>query len=131
MVAAKEAIQLSRSGCKSGIIQLKGVHFATDSAKLTPASDTILHRAISTLRQRVNIHVEIAAHTDDRASDNYNMALSERRARSVMQYLIGHGIAASRLTAHGYGEAKPVADNTTAAGRAKNRRVELRILNHH
>ena len=110
------------------IISLDGVHFEHDSAKLTANSKTILDEAIATLQRRADIHVEVAAHTDSQGSDEYNQALSERRATSVMEYLTSHGIDAGRLTAKGYGETQPVATNTFAGGRAQNRRVELRVM---
>lgn len=125
--AAKQAFGKTMRGCKPEIIALKGVYFATDSAKLTSASTATLKHAVAVLNKRSGIHVEVAAHTDSRAQDAYNLSLSNRRAKRVMDYLVSHGIAASRLNSHGYGETQPVADNKTAAGRAKNRRVELRI----
>jgi len=125
--AAKQAFGKTMRGCKPEIITLKGVYFATNSADLTAASTATLNHAVAALNKRSGISVEVAAHTDSRGKDTYNMALSSRRAKSVLNYLVSHGIAASRLSSHGYGETQPVADNGTAAGRAKNRRVELRI----
>lgn len=125
--AAKEAYAKAKKGCKPEIIRLEGVYFKTDSAELTPDSVTTLDKAVATLKKRADIRVEVAAHTDSRGSAAYNKSLSERRAKSVMGYLIAHGIAADRLSSHGYGESQPIADNGTAAGRAKNRRVELRV----
>jgi len=110
------------------IISLKGVNFEHDSAKLTANSTATLDEAIATLQRRADIHVEVAAHTDSQGSDDYNMGLSERRAAGVMEYLTSHGVDAGRLTAKGYGESQPIADNKTKEGRAENRRVELRVL---
>ncbi|MDX8405648.1 MAG: OmpA family protein [Mariprofundus sp.] len=111
------------------IIKLEGVYFAHDSAKLRAASVATLDKAVATLNSRANIHVEVAAHTDSSGSAAYNQKLSDRRAASVMNYLVAHGIDASRLTARGYGETQPVASNDSTASRAKNRRVELRVAN--
>jgi outer membrane protein OmpA-like peptidoglycan-associated protein len=111
------------------IITLKGVNFDFDSAELTPASVSILDKAVATLKRRGDINVEIAAHTDSRGSNAYNFTLSKKRAASVMDYLVGRGIRSLRLVPRGYGETQPVASNDTDEGRAKNRRVELRILN--
>jgi len=80
------------------------------------------------LKKRPDIRVEIAAYSDSRGKASYNQALSNKRANSVMNYLVGHGISASNLTANGYGEANPIADNETREGRAQNRRVEMHVL---
>ncbi len=129
MKAAREAYLVARKGCskKAEIITLEGVYFETNSDKLTAASVAILNGAVSTLQRRSSVHVEVAAHTDSRGSAAYNLDLSNRRAASVMAYLTEHGVDAGRLTSKGYGESSPITDNESAAGRAKNRRVELRI----
>ena len=77
---------------------------------------------------RGNEMLEIIGHTDSTGPEAYNQGLSERRAKSVQDYLVSKGIRASRLTAKGYGESMPVASNDTEAGRAENRRVELIVL---
>jgi len=87
----------------------------------------VLNNAVSVLQQHANIRVEVAAHTDDRGAATYNMTLSNQRAQSVYDYLVRNGISASRLSSKGYGETSPIADNATSAGRAQNRRVELRV----
>ncbi|MFH1818781.1 MAG: OmpA family protein [Pseudomonadota bacterium] len=106
-------------------LMLDGVNFDNDSARLRPESITILDNAAATLKEWGEVKVEVGGYTDAASSIAYNLTLSQRRAEAVSAYLIKHGIAAERLTARGYGEAQPVADNKTAAGRAKNRRVEL------
>lgn len=107
--------------------ELKGlfdqIFFKTDSSDLTPASLGVLQKVAVALKPFPNIALEISAHTDAQGSDAYNQALSERRANSVVNYLSSQGIG--KLSAKGFGESKPVADNKTAEGRAKNRRVEL------
>jgi OOP family OmpA-OmpF porin len=110
------------------VVVLKGVNFANNSAQLTPASTTVLDEVAATLVKRRDIRAEVAGHTDDRGEANYNRSLSQRRAESVRSYLVSKGVDASRLTARGYGEDSPIADNKTSAGRADNRRVELRAL---
>lgn len=109
------------------VISLVGVFFETNSAALMPSSRSVLNEAVLTLKNNPAIHVEVAAHTDSRGRDAYNMVLSDKRANSVMAYLTEHGIDAKRMHAKGYGETQPVADNNTEEGRAKNRRVELRV----
>jgi OOP family OmpA-OmpF porin len=106
-------------------LTLEGVNFANDSAKLLPESMVILDAAADTLKQWGEVKVEVSGYTDSVSSEEYNLGLSQRRAETVRAYLIDKGVAADRLTAKGYGEVSPVADNDTAEGRAKNRRVEL------
>ena len=109
------------------VISLKGVNFKYNSADLTTASMAILDNVTATLTRRSDINVEIAAHTDSDGAEAYNLELSDRRAASVMAYLISHGIDGNRMTSRGYGETQPVASNTTDEGKAQNRRVELRV----
>jgi len=84
---------------------------------------------VSTLKDNTTVSVAVEGHTDSVGTDAYNQRLSQRRAASVREYLVAHGVSASRLSVAGFGEAKPVASNTTADGRAQNRRVELRVTN--
>ena len=104
---------------------LEGVNFDNDKSTLRPEATATLDQAAASLKEWGDVKVEVAGHTDWNASDKYNMALSERRANAVRDYLISKGIAADRLTAKGYGESTPVADNGTEEGRFQNRRVEL------
>jgi outer membrane protein OmpA-like peptidoglycan-associated protein len=104
---------------------LEGVNFDFDKSTLRQEDIAIIDRDVTTLDTWGNVNIEVAGHTDSRGSDAYNMNLSQQRAEAVRNYLISKGIAADRLTAKGYGESQPVADNATDEGRAKNRRVEL------
>ena len=79
------------------------------------------------MKQEGNISIIAEGHTDSRGTEEYNQALSLRRANAVRDYLVAGGVAANRITVEGYGESKPVASNNTDDGRAQNRRVELRI----
>ncbi len=116
-------------GCEvEAVIELKGVHFDFDRATLKPEAAAILDQAAALLADHERVMVEVAGHTDSVGSDSYNQGLSERRANTVRDYLMGKGISASRLTAAGYGEARPVATNDTKDGRHENRRVELVVL---
>jgi len=113
-------------GCEvKVVIELQGVHFDTDKSTLKPESIAILNAAVKTMGEHGTILVEVAGHTDSRASDAYNQALSERRARVVYDYLVNHGISADRMTWKGYGESSPIATNDTEEGMARNRRTEL------
>jgi OOP family OmpA-OmpF porin len=101
------------------------VNFDNDSAKLTAKSYAILDSAAATLKEWGDVKVEVAGYTDSVSSEAYNQELSARRAKAVLDYLVSKGVDAARLSAKGYGESSPIADNGTAEGRAKNRRVEL------
>ena len=111
------------------VITLDGVYFDFDQATIGPESRPTLKGAAKILKENPAISVEIQGHTDSKGSDEYNLRLSERRAQSVVNYLVRKlGIDLSRLTAKGYGESRPVADNATDDGRAINRRVDFVIL---
>ena len=101
------------------------VFFDNDSATIKPESYPDLDRAVSLMKRDDQVRGTIEGHTDSNGSDAYNLRLSQRRADAVRQYLIEHGIAASRIDAVGRGESQPIADNKTAEGRAQNRRVVL------
>lgn len=121
--------KISLAGCGTGDnIVLRGVNFETNKATLTVNAKTLLDDVAAELSEYPTIAVEVGGHTDARGSDAANQRLSERRAASVAQYLGGKGIAASRLTSVGYGEAQPIADNNGEAGWELNRRVALKIL---
>jgi OOP family OmpA-OmpF porin len=115
-------------GCPPPLV-LEGVHFDNNKATLRPEAAAILDKVAVSLKDWGDVNIEVAGHTDSRADDAYNLDLSQRRAETVREYLIGKGISADRLSAKGYGETKPVADNETEEGRFKNRRVELQRLN--
>jgi len=104
---------------------LEGVNFHSDSAELTDSSMDILDDAANRLGTCQNTQVEISAHTDSVGAESYNQALSERRARSVVEYLNASGLSRGRFTATAFGESSPIDTNETAQGRARNRRVEL------
>lgn len=106
---------------------LRGVNFATNSAAIDPVSEVVLDVAADQLRERPGVDVVVEGHTDSVGSDAYNEGLSQRRADSVLKYLVRKGVPAGRLTARGFGKSNPVASNDTADGRAMNRRVELEI----
>ena len=103
--------------------KLEDIHFATDSARLTSESIIIVESFYEFLSENPNIQIEIQGHTDNVGSAEYNRELSDRRAKTVYDFLNSKGISADRMTYKGYGESKPVADNNTEAGRQKNRRT--------
>jgi outer membrane protein OmpA-like peptidoglycan-associated protein len=108
-------------------IVLRGVNFDFDKASIRADAKPILDEAIATLKETVEVNVEVEGHTDSVGSEAYNQKLSERRARAVADYLSAGGINRSRINTVGFGESRPVTSNDTAAGRAENRRVELRV----
>jgi OOP family OmpA-OmpF porin len=115
-------------GCTIVSILLEDVQFESNSSELTPGSSESLDKVVDGMNKYSDLRIEIQAHTDSMGEADYNQYLSEQRATSVRDYLAGKGIAANRMETKGYGESKPVADNSTREGRAKNRRVELKIL---
>lgn len=122
-------IKVNEFGCKpQEAITLRGVVFGSNSVTLIGESKQVLDAVVETLLRYPKLKVEVAGYTDNRGSSAYNEKLSQRRADAVRAYLVEHGVAADHLTARGYGQEGPVADNATAEGRAKNRRVELHLL---
>jgi outer membrane protein OmpA-like peptidoglycan-associated protein len=108
---------------------LNPVFFATNRDRILPRSFPVLDAVADALRVTPDIHrIAIEGHTDSVGNDARNLNLSERRAASVMAYLTQHGIEASRMEAHGYGETRPIQTNATPAGRAANRRVQFQIV---
>lgn len=105
-----------------------GLLFDTDKAEIRPASRTSLVELAQILNKYADTRVLIEGHTDDTGSDDYNLNLSRERANAVSLVLAGQGVDATRFTVMGYGEAQPVFDNTTDAGRQGNRRVDLAIM---
>jgi SH3 domain-containing YSC84-like protein 1 len=110
---------------KAGRVTLRNVHFATGKAGLTPDSDATLSAVAQTLKDNPDWKVRVEGFTDRVGNADANLKLSQERADAVMNWLVDHGIDAGRLTAKGYGADRPVANNSTASGRLKNRRVEL------
>ena len=118
------------NGCEfTDVIELRGVNFGAASDKLWPGTEQLLEIAAATLNKYPELQVEVAGHTDSDGPGDANFGLSERRAKTVLDHLIMYGVAEDRLTSTGYGESQPIADNATVDGRARNRRVELRIVN--
>jgi len=107
----------------------KNVFFSTGSFKLLPKSFKSLDEVVKLMNSDETLMIDIDGHTDAQGSDESNQVLSDNRAGAVKIYLAGKGVAETRLKSAGYGETKPVEDNTTAAGRAKNRRTEMTVRN--
>ena len=116
--------ELADKLAKDGFVVLY-VNFDTGKATIKPDSARTLDDAAAALKVAAALRVEVAGHTDNVGSPEANLRLSQERAQAVMAALAGRGIKADRLTAKGYGQTAPVADNRSEEGRAKNRRVEL------
>ena len=103
------AKQMQLELASKGRVTVYGVNFDFDRAILQPGSDKVLLEIVKLLQQDPGLKLEIQGHTDNVGSDDYNLELSQKRAATVMDFLINHGIAADRLVAKGYGASKPVA----------------------
>jgi outer membrane protein OmpA-like peptidoglycan-associated protein len=109
-------------------IVLKNIFFDTKKFDLRPESLVELEEVVSLMKENPALKIQIGGHTDNVGQDKDNMALSNARAISVINYLMVHGVPPYRLVAKGYGATKPIADNATEAGRAQNRRTELSVI---
>jgi outer membrane protein OmpA-like peptidoglycan-associated protein len=104
------------------------VFFDSGKSTLKPESAKELNELVEYMGLKKTMVVEIAGHTDNAGNKDANQKLSEERANAVRDYLIKKGIAADRVIAKGYGDTQPIADNTTEAGKQKNRRTEVRTI---
>lgn len=122
-----EGVEVERVG--EGIVLTfdSAILFAVDRSDLSDSSKESLRKLAESLADYPNTNILIGGHTDATGSDSYNQALSERRAMAAAEFLAASGVKSDRLTIVGYGETQPVADNSTAEGRAQNRRVEIAI----
>ncbi|WP_397444666.1 OmpA family protein [Polaribacter sp. R77954] len=105
-----------------------GVYFDTNKSNINPKSKATLDKLAKVFMDFPDTKILVVGHTDSSGKDDYNMLLSEKRAKSVTNYLISDGISSTRLETLWYGETQPKFDNTTAEGRAKNRRVNVAIV---
>lgn len=126
--AVPGSIAVDADGCIiEQTVALPEVQFASSNDQLTPDAQTALKSFAEALIQEPDLNVEVDGHTDSSGSQAKNLLLSQQRAAAVRDFLVQQGVAAGRLSAEGFGPFRPVADNKTPAGRAKNRRVEFRI----
>ncbi len=110
---------------KNGFIALYGITFDTGKDTIKPESEPLLAEIATLLTQNADLKLSVEGHTDNVGNAKANEALSKKRAEKVKAWLAGKGVAAARLSTNGFGDKKPVADNRSEDGRAKNRRVEL------
>ncbi|UIJ45188.1 OmpA family protein [Sphingomonas cannabina] len=121
-------VQVIRQGDDLVLNMPSGITFAYDSDAVQPQFRATLDQVADVLHQYDRTYVDVYGHTDSTGSDSYNMGLSERRARSVADYLAAHGVQPARIGTRGFGKTQPVASNDTEEGRAANRRVEIKIV---
>jgi OmpA-OmpF porin, OOP family len=101
------------------------IHFEFNKDKIRPESFPVLDAVVEAIQKNPSIKIEVQGHTDNKGTAAYNKNLSDRRAKSVMKYLVSHGVEMGRLTSHGYGFERPLVDNSTEQNRALNRRVQF------
>ena len=127
VVPGAAAVVAARPAPRATLV-LKGVNFQSGKSILTPSSYTVLDQVAASLRANPDIRIEIAGYTDNTGSAAINVRLSQERAAAVRSYLARKGVPPTRTIARGYGPRNPIAANSTSAGRAQNRRVELHKL---
>ena len=120
-----DASSLSDELKKSGHVAVYGIHFETGKAAILPDSENVLGEIAKMLKENAEVKLSVEGHTDNVGAPPSNQVLSEKRAQAVVAWLTAHGVEASRLRAKGWGQSKPVSDNGSEDGRAKNRRVDL------
>ncbi|WP_336964666.1 OmpA family protein [Sphingobium aquiterrae] len=125
---AGSGVDVIREGDNLLLRMPSGITFAYDDASVQPQFQPTLNEVASTLSQYPKTYIDVYGHTDSDGSDAYNQGLSERRAQSVANYLSSHGVQSARIATRGFGETQPIASNTTAEGKAQNRRVEIKIV---
>lgn len=120
--------KVDQRGCPEILLSMHGINFNSDSSKILPESAPLLATAVTALKDSVGVSIIVEGYTDSTAGVGYNQLLSERRAKTVVEYLVAQGVEPERLVSVGHGETSPVADNATKAGRYLNRRVDLRTV---
>jgi OOP family OmpA-OmpF porin len=108
-------------------IILDDVLFDFDRSNVKPEAAAILDRLVAFMNENNDKKATLSGHTDSVGTEAYNQKLSERRVNSVRDYVVKKGVDSGRISGQGFGESKPIADNRTREGRAKNRRVEIKV----
>ena len=125
---AGTGVDVIRQGDEIILRMPSGITFDVDRYDVKPQFQSTLNEVAQTLAQYQQTYIDVLGHTDSTGSDAYNQSLSERRARSVADYLAARGVAPQRMATRGFGETQPIADNSTEYGRAQNRRVEIKVV---
>jgi outer membrane protein OmpA-like peptidoglycan-associated protein len=127
----EETRSLAAEECQTrfSVISTTGaIYFKTGSAELDRASDPLLNSVAEIANRCPGVRIEVSGHTDSVGNPNANMDLSVQRARSVVSFLVQRGVSQGRIAAAGFGDTRPIAPNTTDFNRAKNRRIEFRVI---
>lgn len=125
---AGTGVDVIRDGDRLILDMPSSVTFGVDSYAISPSFMATLDQVAATLNQYESTYIDVYGHTDSTGSDTYNQTLSERRAQAVANYLASRGVKPERMATRGFGESQPKATNTTEAGRAENRRVEILLV---
>ena len=125
---AGTGVDVIRQGDELLLSMPSGITFAFNRYDIQPQFQATLNEVAQTLNAYPSTMIDVLGHTDSIGSDAYNQTLSEQRARAVANYLIARGVNRARIATRGYGETMPIADNATEAGRAANRRVEIKVV---
>ena len=127
-VTAGTGVDVNQTPEGDGIlVNFPDVTFAVDSTSISPQMRDTLDGVAQSMVDYPDSLIDVMGHTDSTGSEQYNLDLSRRRAESVANYLVARGVSRARIETIGYGEQYPISDNSTAAGRSENRRVEIRI----
>ena len=121
-------VSVTRQGDRIILNMPSNITFATDSTNVNSSFQPVLSSVADVLKEYEKTMIQVAGYTDSTGGQRYNMLLSQQRAQAVANALIGDGVQAVRIDTVGYGESNPIASNSTAEGRAKNRRVELTLI---
>lgn len=125
---AGTGVDVYRAGDELVLRMPSGITFPVDRYDIQPQFQSTLNQVSQTLASYNQTYIDVLGHTDSTGSDAYNQALSDRRAQAVASYLSAHGVERARIGIRGYGETQPIASNETEAGRAENRRVEIKVV---
>lgn len=125
---AGTGVDVIRQGDELLLRMPSGITFAFNRYDIQPQFQSTLNEVAQTLNAYPATMIDVLGHTDSVGSDAYNQTLSEQRAQAVASYLSGRGVSRARIATRGYGESMPIADNATEAGRAANRRVEIKVV---
>lgn len=121
-------VSVTRVGNNIILNMPSNITFATDQDSINAGFYPTLNSVVLVLKKFNRTLIDVYGHTDSTGSDSYNLDLSQRRAQSVASYLTGQGVNPQRFAVQGFGESRPIADNSTDAGRAQNRRVEIQLV---